>query len=80
MLSGGFYHAQTTYFKPSKDRTKSDKTDFTMLSGGFYHAQTTYFKPSKDRTKSDKTDYKLNMHRTKAMDNNQKNIFWLIIV
>ena len=54
--------------------------DFTMLSGGFYHAPTTYFKPSKDRTKSDKTDYELNMHRTKAMDNNQKNIFWPIII
>ena len=51
-----------------------------MLSGGFYHAQTTYMEPSKDRTKSDKTDYKLNMHRTKVMDNNQNHIFWPIII
>ena len=54
--------------------------DFTMLSGGFYHAQTTYVEPSKDRTKLDKTDYTLNMHGTKAMDNNQNHIFWPIII
>ena len=30
MLSGGFYHAQTTYVEPSKDRTKSDKTDYKL--------------------------------------------------
>ena len=51
-----------------------------MLSGGFYHAQTTSVEPSKDRTKSDKTDFKLNMHGTKAMDKNQDNIFWPIII
>ena len=51
-----------------------------MLSGGFYHAQTTYVEPSKDRTKLDKTDYTLNMHGTKAMDNNQNHIFWPIII